>query len=54
MEYNYGVHSSTIRSENGRDKSVSLVHEPLKKEGQTHTGRRKAECYGASAVRYGG
>ena len=32
MEYNYGVRSSTIRSKSGRDKFVSLIHEPLEEE----------------------
>ena len=35
MEYNYGVHSSTMRSKDGRDKSVSLIRETLKKEKRT-------------------
>ena len=35
MEYNYGVRSSTIRSKSGRDKFVSLIHEPLE-EGRTN------------------
>ena len=54
MEYNYGVRSSTIRSKSGRDKFVSLIHEPLRKVGQTPTGRCNAEFSGAIAVRYGG
>ena len=51
MEYNYGKHSSIIRSKDGRDKSVSFVHEPLKEEETTNAYRRcKAEFSGACAV----
>ena len=33
MEYNYGVNSSTIWSKDGiSDKSISLIHEPLKED----------------------
>ena len=35
MEYNYGVNSSTIQSKDGREKSVSLIHEPLKEDRST-------------------
>ena len=35
MEYNYGVRFSTMRSKSGRDKFVSLIHEPLE-EGRTN------------------
>ena len=34
MEYNYGVHSSTIRSKDGSDKSIRPIHEPQKEEGR--------------------
>ena len=32
VEYNYDVHSSTILSKDGREKSVSLMDEPLKEK----------------------
>ena len=35
MEYNYGVNSSTIRSKDGSDKSISLIHKPLKEDRRT-------------------
>ena len=36
IKYNYFLHSSTIRSKDGKDKSVSLIHEPLKEEETTN------------------
>ena len=35
MEINYGVNFSTIRSKDERDKSINLIHEPLKEDRRT-------------------
>ena len=45
---------SGLKMEKTNPSVLYNVHESLKKEGQTPTGRCKAECSGSSAVRYSG